>query len=193
MLSIHMLGALALRMSKQARLQIRSLCSSIGLEKKGLQFSQEVLGASGPSLSSPLPMAPSIQTLRVESTQTCGIHGFYTRNRNCGFGNILRIWVSGCLGKQYLFWGPVHTNTFHCQNHRFVGYLEFLYEEPTKIMLLVVNGRACFGLRGATRTDIAEVPAEIEPAMCIRGQTYAEDMVLTLPLTTKTMFLPVPI
>ena len=32
-------------------------------------------------------------TLRVQSTKTLGIYGFYTRNRNSGFGNILCIWV----------------------------------------------------------------------------------------------------
>ena len=36
--------------------------------------------------------------LTVQSTKIWGIYGFYIRNRNNGFGNILCIWVLGPLG-----------------------------------------------------------------------------------------------
>ena len=38
------------------------------------------------------------KALRVQSTPYWGIHGFYTRNRRIGFGNMLCIWVLGPLG-----------------------------------------------------------------------------------------------
>ena len=39
-------------------------------------------------------------TLRVQSTRTRAFCGFYTRNRNKGFGNILCVWVLGPLGQE---------------------------------------------------------------------------------------------
>ena len=36
--------------------------------------------------------------LRVQRTNIWGMNGFYTKNRNSGFGNILCIWVLGPLG-----------------------------------------------------------------------------------------------
>ena len=40
----------------------------------------------------------SSMSLRVQSTQICGMHGSCTTNRNNDFGNVLCIWVLGPLG-----------------------------------------------------------------------------------------------
>ena len=45
-------------------------------------------------------------SLRVQSTQMWGIYGFYTRNRDANFGNVLCIWVLGPLGLDRVYQFP---------------------------------------------------------------------------------------
>ena len=105
-LSLCLFFVLSMRLGSGFRcpLKLRLKCS--WMQKLGPRRgtrAPSVRRPSDPRLR-PCRGAPSIQTLRVQSAQMWGIYGFYIRNRNYGFGNLLCIWVLGPLGKQYISW-----------------------------------------------------------------------------------------
>ena len=57
-----------------------------------------------------IPQWRPARNLRFQSAQKRGMHGFYTRNRNRGLGNIPCIWVLESLGKERVM-GPLQSTS----------------------------------------------------------------------------------